>query len=255
MSRMSRRKRARGRHSRVTPDPKSPVDRDRKGRASLAPTTLLDLCDCPGCEPGAVGDDESGDLLSLAELLENISAEDFRRLLVDLDASAELQNAVAEFGDDAGALTTWLQELAHIDGPADVLDVLANWTQLTVRGTAAIEAEVFTGEFLWAHQHTPGDPDLVERFNFLLEQAVEVGSREALAMCRCLARLGPAEIRQTASRCVVRRRPPVCRTCPGPRTWVGQRSITRSGTAIRSGCRNRSYWYSGTARRPTLWQC
>ena len=93
MSRMSRRKRARGRHSRVTPDPKSPVDRDRKGRASLAPTTLLDLCDCPGCEPGAVGDDESGDLLSLAELLENISAEDFRRLLVDLDASAELQNA------------------------------------------------------------------------------------------------------------------------------------------------------------------
>ncbi|HEY5879639.1 MAG TPA: hypothetical protein VIU11_12065 [Nakamurella sp.] len=162
------------------------------------------MSDPAWCEPELVGVDEHWQS-PMTEILETVSADEFRRMLVDVDAPANLQDSVAEFGDDVGALADWLLGLADIVDTADEFDeLMANWAQLSVRGTTAIEAEVFTGEFLWARQHTPGDPDPVDSLTFLLERAVENGSREALALCRCLARLGPAEIRQSASRCADR---------------------------------------------------
>lgn len=133
---------------------------------------------------------------------EDITAADICRLLADLGAPADLTQAVAEFGDDLPALATWLQEIGAFGAPGDVLEpMLAQWTDLLEPGVGALAAEICAGEFLHSfHAAADGSPCQIDAMDFLLREVAATGRPEALAMCRCLAHLGPPVIRPTARR-------------------------------------------------------
>ncbi|HEY5881583.1 MAG TPA: plasmid pRiA4b ORF-3 family protein [Nakamurella sp.] len=173
------------------PAPKNPAPKNpRRGRQPEP-----GLFDLPEPSPAPPGTGQPA-------IPEHVSAAEVRRVLADMGAPADLQEAVAEFGDDMPALSTWLQEIGALGDPADVLNpMLGQWADLLERGVRAIEAEVCTGEFLHAYGQAAGSENsLIGSMELLIEEAAATRTREALAMCRCLAHLGPAEIRATAAR-------------------------------------------------------
>lgn len=198
------------RHLEAVPDPSTHAGA-RRGKTGSA----LSLSD--RCEPAPPGRRRDGRATAAqpADLLrvpvadgtpdpasEDITAADICRLLADLGAPADLTEAVAEFGDDLPALATWLQEIGAFGDPGDVLEpMLEQWTDLLEPGVGALAAEIRAGEFLYSFQAAAdGSPCLLEAMDFLLREAAATGRPEALAMCRCLAHLGPTAIRSTARR-------------------------------------------------------
>lgn len=174
-------------HLRAVPDP---------AESARSRTPEPGLFDLPEPEP-----DPAPSAIDERVLPDDVTAADIRRMLADMGAPADLQEAVLEFGDDTLALTSWLTEIGAFGAPDEVLTpMLAQWEGLLERGVRAIEAEVCTGEFLYAFGQAENDPgNLIDSMAFLVQEATATRRRAALAMSRCLIHLGPPEIQGVAA--------------------------------------------------------
>jgi hypothetical protein len=176
---MSRRKRKNRRlHAVPDPQPTGPGDRGHSGREPGPGLYAVPDLD-PPAEPSS----------AVVELVRELERMGMPREIVEHGMA---------FGDDAEELELWVRGLQLALAGDPLSGLLTPWEPLLARRTTVLEAELGGAEILASYADM-GDEDPVEILSRLMAEAQRSGKPEALAMCRMVAHLGPAETREQAT--------------------------------------------------------
>lgn len=132
--------------------------------------------------------------LSPGPILVEATADDLRRRLAESGAPQPFLDYADRFGPDVEALAVWLRDYGPVFSEKRwAADLLDHWTQFLAPGTEAIAAEQFGARFLAMY-----DNDSVGMITHLIAEAADTGRREAVAMARVFASVGPSAVRGAA---------------------------------------------------------